>query len=120
MSGEALRIEGEEICQRPAPGAGVKSRAMSNCRSLSDPNQPAFEEKIAQAIDAYVRLVGQTTPQQRAQFTFQTLTQGLRELTTADRKWDDAGRNNYLANSEAYFNALKERVSKPDYSDAIW
>ena len=86
----------------------------------AEANQPAFEEKVAQAIDAYTRLVGQTTPQQRAQFTFQTLTQGLRELTTADRKWEDAGRNNFLANSEAYFNALKERVSKPDYSDAIW
>lgn len=86
----------------------------------SQANQAAFEAKVAQTLEAYVRFVGQTTPQQRAQFTFQTMTQALRELTTADRKWDDASRNTFLTNSEAYFNALKERVTKPTYDDAIW
>ena len=86
----------------------------------SQANQAAFEEKVGQTLEAYVRFVGQTTPQQRAQFTFQTMTQALRELTTADRKWDEASRNTFLTNSEAYFTALKERVTKPTYDDAIW
>ncbi|MBE3069707.1 MAG: hypothetical protein IMZ66_05675 [Planctomycetes bacterium] len=86
----------------------------------SQANRAAFEEKVGQTLEAYVRFVGQTTPQQRAQFTFQIMTQALRELTTADRKWDEASRNAFLTSAEARFNALKERVSKPTYDDAIW
>ena len=86
----------------------------------ANPPQAEFEAKVTLAVEAYMRLIEQTTVQQRAQFTFQTLTQGLRELASANRHWDDNERNIHLGNAEGYFSALKERVSKPGYPDNIW
>ena len=40
-NGQSGIAAGDEICQRPAPGAGSKSRGMSNCLSFAEPNQPA-------------------------------------------------------------------------------
>jgi len=82
-------------------------------------NQTVYDEKVGAAMEAYVRVVNQSTPQQRAQFTFQTLIAGLRELGSANRNWDK-DRNLYLNNAAGYFNALKERVTQEGYPDAIW
>jgi len=87
--------------------------------TAATPNQPAYEEKVSHAVDAYVRLIQQTTIQQRAQLTFQTLTAGVRDLGDANRHWNDNQRTICLNRAKAYFDALKERVSKPGYPDAI-
>lgn len=86
----------------------------------ADASQTEYEAKVGQAMQAYMRLIDQTTPRQRAQYTFQTLTQGIRELAAANRHWDDHQRSIRLTNAEAYFDALRERVSKPGYPDGIW
>ena len=87
--------------------------------TAASPNQPTYEAKVTQAVEAYVRLIQQTTIEQRAQLTFQTLTQGVRDLGDANRHWNDNERTICLNRAKAYFEALKERVSKPGYPDAI-
>jgi len=81
--------------------------------------QPEFEAKVAQTMEAYMRMIDQTTIQQRSQVTFQTLIQGLQELGAANRHWNDDERTIHLKAAQTYLEALKERVSKPQYADAI-
>ncbi|MBL7140128.1 MAG: hypothetical protein ISS74_04395 [Planctomycetes bacterium] len=85
-----------------------------------DGRQPEFQAKVTETVEAYMRLIDQTTEQQRSQFTFRTLTQSLAELGAANRHWNDNERTVRLNGAEQYLLALKERVSKPDYPDAIW
>lgn len=92
--------------------------AVQTARSTN--RQPAFDEKVALVMEAYVHLISQTTPPQRAQFTFQTLLQAIRELTAANRNWTGNDRTTYLSNAEGYLNVLKERMSQPGYSDNLW
>ena len=133
---------GEEIQWRPKSQAEY-DQAMSHlratypayrqlCLALSEaglaavaagttatPNQPTYEAKVALAVEAYMRLIQQTTVQQRAQLTFGTLTEGVSDLGSANRHWNDNQRTICLTRAKAYFEALKERVSKPGYPDAI-
>lgn len=84
-------------------------------------DQAAYEAKVVATMDAYMKLIAQSTPPQRAQFTFQTLISGLRELGSANRNWSkEKDRDAYLGNAFGYFTALKERVSKEGYPDALW
>jgi hypothetical protein len=93
--------------------------AVQTARSTD--RQQAFDEKVALVMEAYVQLIGQTTPPQRAQFTFQTLLEAIRELTAANRNWTEkSARSTYLNNAEGYLNVLKERVSQPGYPDTLW
>ena len=87
--------------------------------TTASPNQPTYEAKVTLAVEAYMRLIQQTTVQQRSQWTFGTLTQGVRDLGDANRHWNDRERTICLDRARAYFEALKERVSKPGYPDAI-
>ena len=87
--------------------------------TAASPNQPTYEAKVTLAVEAYVRLIQQTTIEQRAQLTFQTLTAGVRDIGDANRHWNDNERTICLNRAKAYFEALKERVSKPGYPDAI-
>jgi hypothetical protein len=77
----------------------------------ADPNQTVFTQRLSQAMDAFIQLTNQTTPQQRAQFSFPMLVQAMRELTGANLNWQTAGPA-YLARAEARFNALKNLVQK--------
>jgi len=86
----------------------------------ADPGHAAFQEKVAATMDAYMEFIDQTTEQQRAQLTFQQLSRGLSELGDANEHYATADkRTMHLVNSEQYFLALKERVSKAGYPDAI-
>ena len=87
--------------------------------TTATPNQPAYEAKVTLAVEAYINLIRHTDLRQRAQLTFQTLTQGVRDLGDANRHWNDRERTICLNRARAYFEALKERVSKPGYPDAI-
>ena len=87
--------------------------------ATATPNQPTYEAKVSLAVEAYMRLIQQTTVQQRAQLTFQTVIQGVRDLGDANRHWNDNQRTVCLNRAKAYFDALKERVSKPGYPDAL-
>jgi len=87
--------------------------------TTATPNQPTYEAKVSLAVEAYMRLIQQTTVQQRAQLTFQTVIQGVRDLGDTNRHWNDNQRTICLTRAKAYFEALKERVSKPGYPDAL-
>jgi len=82
--------------------------------------QPEFEAKVAETMEAYMRLIDQTTIQQRSQITFRTMIQGLQELGAANRHWNDNQRTVHLNGAQQYLEALKERVSKPEYADVIF
>jgi hypothetical protein len=85
----------------------------------TNPGQAAFEEKVGAAMDTYVKLVSQTTDQQRAQRTFQQLLSGLKELTSATRNWTNAAaRDIYLKSTEGYLSAAKDYASKSE--DDLW
>jgi hypothetical protein len=87
---------------------------------MEDVGRAGLQEKVADTMEAYMRFIDQTTEQQRAQLTFQQLSRGLSELSDANEHYADARkRNMHLTNSEQYFLALKERVSKAGYPDAI-
>jgi len=80
----------------------------------------AFQQKVASTMEAYMRLVDQTTKQQRSQITFAyQLSRGVAELGEANEHYDTSQRQTHLKSAEAYFAALKERVSKEGYPDAI-
>jgi len=80
--------------------------------------QPTYEEQVCATMDAFVRLVSQSTVQQRSVFTFQTLLAGLKELANANRNWN-SNRDLYLTNAAGYFTVLKERLAK-DEPDQLW
>jgi len=86
-----------------------------------DAGRAAFQEKVAETMEAYMRLVDQTTKQQRSQITFAyQLSRGVAELGDANEHYDAPNqRKVHIANSEQYFLALKEHVSKAGYPDAI-
>jgi hypothetical protein len=81
----------------------------------ANPGLAAFDEKVGQTMDAYVKLVGRTTDQQRAQRTFQQMKSGIMHLTAAERNWDKvAQRDNYLKITEQYLLAAKEFSARGD------
>jgi len=80
----------------------------------------AFQDKVAATMEAYTRLVAQTTKEQRSQITFQQLCRGLTELGEANQHFDNPKKRNvHLGGAEQYLLALKERASKSGYPDAI-
>jgi hypothetical protein len=81
-------------------------------KARAEPNQTVFIQNVSQTMDAFVQLTSQTTPQQRAQFSFSMLIQAMREMTGANRNWQTAGPA-YLGQAEGRFNALKNLVQKP-------
>jgi len=81
-------------------------------RARAEPNQTVFNQNVSQTMDAFVQLTLQTTPQQRAQFSFSMLIQAMRELTSANRNWQTAGPA-YLKQAEGRLDALKNLVQKP-------
>ena len=81
-------------------------------KARAEPNQTVFIQNVSQTLDAFVQLTSQTTPQQRAQFSFSMLTQAMRELTGANRNWQTTGPT-YLGQAEGRLNALKNLVQKP-------
>jgi len=81
-------------------------------KARAEPNQTVFNQNLSQTMDAFVRLTSQTTPQQRAQFSFSMLIQALRDLAGANRNWQTAGPT-YLKQAEARLGALKNLVQKP-------
>jgi hypothetical protein len=81
-------------------------------KARAEPNQTVFNQNVSQTMDAFVQLTSQTTPQQRAQFSFSMLIQAMRELTGANRNWQTAGPA-YLGQAEGRLGALKNLVQKP-------
>jgi len=81
-------------------------------KARAEPNQTVFNQNISQTMDAFVQLTSQTTPQQRAQFSFSMLVQAMRDLTGANRNWQKAGPT-YLKQAEGRLGALKNLVQKP-------
>jgi len=72
-------------------------------------DQPGYDQKVGQAMDAFVKFVNQTTEYQRAQRTFKQLIEGLKQLGAANRAWAKANeRDNSLKMAEAYLSAAKE------------
>jgi hypothetical protein len=90
----------------------------------TNPNQPAYEEKVGKTFDAFVILISKTDQRQRALHTFQPMTWGIMELGYANRHWADADggkqRNQYLLNAKSRFEGVKEVVSKPGCPEDIW
>jgi len=82
--------------------------------------QPEFQDKVTETMETYMRLIDQTTVQQRSQITFRTLTQALAELSAANRHWNDSERAADLGTAEQRLLALKERVSSAGYPDTIY
>lgn len=78
----------------------------------AEPNQTVFNQNVSQTMDAFIQLTSQTTPQQRAQFSFSMLIQAMREMTGANRNWQTAGPA-YLGQAEGRLGALKNLVQKP-------
>jgi len=85
----------------------------------SSERQVDFDTQVGLAMDAFIELLNETTPPQRAQHSFQVLFEAIRELGGANRNWDD-NRKYYLASSKARFEAVMELVQKPGYPDAVW
>jgi hypothetical protein len=87
-----------------------------------DGNRPAYEAKIAQAMDAYVTLVNKSTPPQRATLTFQQLVAGVQAMTNAVRAWDKpTDRHRELVLADKYLEALQERLQMTNpFGDNFW
>ena len=82
-------------------------------------DQTGYEIRVGRAMDSYVKFISQTTEQQRAQRTFQSLLEGLKQLTGANRNWaKPAERDIYLKNTEGYLSAVKESASRGE--DDLW
>jgi len=80
----------------------------------------AFQAKVSQTMESYLRLVDQTSRQQRSQITFShQLSRGLQELGEANQHYGTEQGKNHVLGAEQYFLALKELVSKAGYPDAI-
>ncbi len=85
-----------------------------------DAGRAAFQKKVADTMEAYMRFIEQTNEKQRAQVSFQQLARGLSELSDANEHYGDAKkRTMHLVNAEQYFTGMRDLVSKPTYSDAI-
>jgi len=95
--------------QRVLAVADAALAAIENTRS--EGNQAAFAQKVGLAMDAFIRLTNSTKPHQRRTYSFDILVEGIRELTVANRRWDDtAVRENLLTRAKQRFEALKEFV----------
>jgi hypothetical protein len=82
-------------------------------------DQTGYEIRVGQAMDAFVKFISQTTEQQRAQRSFQSLMEGLKQLAGANRNWlKAADRDTYLANTEGYLSAVKETAARGE--DDLW
>jgi hypothetical protein len=87
----------------------------------TNPNQPAYEEKVGKVIDAFVILVSKTDERERAQHSFAVMVAAIKELGYANRHWADAKqRNQYLLNGKSRFEGVKEIASKPGYPEGIF
>ncbi len=87
---------------------------------LEGVGRAAFQQKVANTMETYMRLVDQTSKQQRSQITFAyQLSRGVAELGEANEHYNTSQRQTHLKSAEAYFAALKERVTKEGYPDAI-
>lgn len=75
-------------------------------------NRLNFEAKLAQAIESYIQFTGKATPQQRATYSFDVLSQAVRELAAANRNWDK-DHETYLNTAEARLKAVREMVERP-------
>ncbi|MCX5655999.1 MAG: hypothetical protein NTY65_15280 [Planctomycetota bacterium] len=76
-------------------------------------DQAGYEQKVIQAMDTYVKSVNQMTEPQRAQFTFQSLMEGMKQLAGANRNWaKPAERDVYLNNAGGYLGAAKETAAR--------
>lgn len=91
--------------QRILAVADAAIAAIQNARANN--NQTAYAQEVRQVVDAFIRFTNQTTPPQRAQYTYEMLTQAMRELTSANGEWE-TGRKTYLAQSEARLKAIKD------------
>ncbi len=99
--------------------AGFAKEAMQTGRA-NPPNQQAYEERLGQTFDAYVKFIAQTDDYQRAQTTFQQLIKILQSLADADRNWGTKQRDQFLNNTEGYLGGMTDVVSSPGYPDALW
>jgi hypothetical protein len=82
-------------------------------------DQAGYEIRVGQAMDAYVKFIDRTTGPQRAQRTFQSLIEGIKQLGGAERNWaKPAERDVYLKNTEGYLSALKETATRGE--DDLW
>jgi hypothetical protein len=98
--------------QRVLAVADAALAAIENTRS--EGNQTAFAQKVGLAMDAFIRLTNSTKPHQRRTYSFDNLVEGIRELTAANRRWDNtAVRENLLNHAKQRFEALKEFVRQP-------
>ena len=96
--------------QRILAVADAALAAIQSARANND--QAAFAAEVRQVMDAFLRFTNQTTPQQRAQYSYDMLAQAMRELAGANGAWE-TGRKTYLAQSETRLKALKDLVQQP-------
>ena len=98
--------------QRVLAVADAALAAIENTRS--EGNQTAFAQKVGLAMDAFIRLTNSTKPHQRWTYSFDILVEGIRELTAANRRWDNtAVRENLLNHAKPRFEGLKKFVHQP-------
>lgn len=80
----------------------------------TDSSREAYAAKVAAAMDSYVELIRETTPQQRALWSFTILVQAMDELASANREWDDRNQRRwYLGTAETRLELLEKRVREP-------
>jgi hypothetical protein len=89
-------------------GAGLE--AVRTARSSGD--REAYAAKLADVMKAYVNLVRETTPRQRATWSFDVLVEVLRDLAATNRQWD-ADRASRLGVAEDRIENVERRVREP-------
>jgi len=96
--------------QRILAVADAALAAIQNARANND--HAAYAQEVRQVVDTFVRFTNQTTPQQRAQYSYDMLAQAVREMALANGEWE-AKRKGYLVQSETRLKAMKDLVQQP-------
>jgi hypothetical protein len=96
--------------QRILAVADAVLAAIQNARANND--HAAYAQEVRQVVDAFVRFTNQTTPQQRAQYSYDMLAQAVREMALANGEWETK-RKGYFVQSETRLKALKDLVQQP-------
>jgi hypothetical protein len=91
----------------------VTGAAMDAIRTArSSGSQQQYQAGLGGVMNAYMNLVTETTPEQRAMWSFDVLIQVLRELAGANRNWN-TDRVRFLGIAETRIEMIEKRVREP-------
>ncbi len=92
-------------------GRSVTAAVMAAVESGRAGDQARFQADAKRVMGAFRQFVRDTTPQQRATYTFDSLMEAVKAVAMANRRWDYRG--GYLDQAEGYVAAFEERVAEP-------